>query len=209
MTFTMEYTDHAQMHSATFYRVVALAVPALLVGLGRASHRRFGATGVAAVYTAVYLILLWTFPLVPASPRLGPVYVPVTHLIPAGFPLLLVFPAVAMDLLDERLLDARRSAVGPTTRAALLGLTFLALFALVQWPFATFLVSPASENWIFGTGYHDYNTHPSWASMHHQFYAMERTARGFAVEAAAAVLAAIASTRLGLLLREGLVAVRR
>jgi hypothetical protein len=37
-------------------------------------------------------------PLVPASPKLGPVFFPVTHLVPAKFPILVIIPAIALDL---------------------------------------------------------------------------------------------------------------
>ena len=32
---------------------------------------------------------------------------------------------------------------------------------IVEWPFATFLLSKASENRFFGTGYFDYNSRPN------------------------------------------------
>src|SRR5262249_6919426 len=83
MTFTMEYTGRVVQHSGTFYRVVACAAPVVLLSVGRASGHRFGATATAGVYTGIYLLLLWALPLVPATPKLGPVYHPVTHLIPA------------------------------------------------------------------------------------------------------------------------------
>jgi hypothetical protein len=41
----------------------------------------------------------WILPLFPAQPKLGPVYQPITHLVPLHFPLLLIVPAIALDLL--------------------------------------------------------------------------------------------------------------
>jgi hypothetical protein len=204
MTFEMEYTHHTAMHTATFYRVVATAAPALLIGLGRASGQRWGATLVAAVYSAVMLALLWILPLWPAVPRLGPVYYPVTHLIPAGFPLLLVVPAAGLDWLSPRL--RLRS---PWVEATVLALVFLALFLLLQWPFAGFLVSPHAENWFFGSGYHDYNTRPDWASLHHTFYYLERTPQEFAFQFGLALLLAVLGARLGTRAGAQLARVRR
>jgi hypothetical protein len=204
MTFEMEYTHHTAMHTATFYRVVATAAPALLIGLGRASRLRFGATLVAGVYSAVMLALLWLLPLVPATPKLGPVYYPVTHLIPAGFPLLLVPPAAAMDWLSPRLRLRSR-----WLEAVILAVVFLGVFALLTWPFASFLVSPHAENWFFGSGYHDYNTRPDWASLHHTFYYLERTRRELGIQAALALLVAVVGARLGLRLSAALASLRR
>ena len=55
-----------------------------------------------AVYTAFGLAFLWILPLVPAEPKLGPVYRQVTHLIPWEFPLLILIPALAIDLILQR-----------------------------------------------------------------------------------------------------------
>jgi hypothetical protein len=206
MTFVMEYTFNSVMHSATFYRVVASTAPGLLVGLGRASRHRFGATAIALGYSAVLLTLLWILPLFPAVPRLGPVYYPVTHFVPAGFPLLLVVPALAFDLLTPAL---DRWQVAWWADAAICGAVFLVAFWAVQWPFGTFLISPASETWFFGTGYHDYNTHPSWATLHHVFLPLEANRQQFAMESALALVAATASAAIGVRLGVRLQRVRR
>jgi hypothetical protein len=81
----------------------------------------------------------------------GPIYNPRNHLLPPPFPLLLVAPALALDLSLRR---ARERVAG--TRAWLLaagcGLAFLAVFAAAQWWFAAFLLSPAADHWFFAGG---------------------------------------------------------
>jgi hypothetical protein len=64
------------------------------------------ATKAALVFMLIVLGLAWILPLFPATPRLGPIYNPVTLMVPPAFPLLLVFPALAVDvfmLLDRKL----------------------------------------------------------------------------------------------------------
>src|SRR5207302_7559227 len=85
----------------------------------------------------------------------GPVYTRVTHMVPLRFPLLVVAGAVALDLVRERLAGRNR-----WLQAIAVGTAFFSAFALVQWPFANFLVSPAARNWLFGMHYFGYRMRP-------------------------------------------------
>ena len=152
----LEYIDRSDMHSALFYIVVMLGTAAMIPALALASRHPWGCTIVSGVYTAFGLALLWILPLVPAQPKLGPVYQQVTHLIPWEFPLLLVVPAFAVDLALRRTESWR-----PIARALVIGLGFLGIFVAVQWPFADFLLSPHARNYFFGAGYLGYNTQPT------------------------------------------------
>ncbi len=193
MTFSMEYTSRAGLHSIRPYRVIAAGAPLMLLGAGRASGARWGATWVAGVYSFMYLALLWIFPLVPAVPKLGPVYYPVTHLVPAGFPLLLIAPAIVLDVIAPKL-EARPR----WQRAIVFGLIFLAVFMAVEWPFASFLNSAAADNWIFGGAYHDYNTRPNWAEMQHRFFFYEHSTGQRALEVGLAIFSACAMSWIAL-----------
>src|SRR3989454_11708849 len=84
-------------HNGLYYEVCAGIFPILLVAAGRASKLRWPATTAAAVYMGVTLIMLWLLPLFPATPKLAPVYRPLTHMVPPPFPLLLAVPAIAVD----------------------------------------------------------------------------------------------------------------
>jgi hypothetical protein len=151
----LEYIDRSEMHSALFYIVVAIGTPAFLVALAVASRERWACTIMAGVYTAFSLAFLWILPLVPAAPKLGPVYRPVTHFIPWEFPLLIVVPAAAIDLTLRR-----TGAWRPIARALATGAAFLITFIAVQWPFANFLMTPLARNRFFGTAYLDFSTPP-------------------------------------------------
>jgi hypothetical protein len=199
-----EYTDYTLSHSAIFYRVLALAMPPVLVGIARASGYRWAATKVAAIYFALWLLALWLVPLVPAQPKLGPVYTQITHLVPLEFPLLLFAGAAALDFLLDRL-----AARNKWLQAAVAGAGFVIVMIAVQWPVGSFLVSPFAENRIFGTDYYPYMQRASDYHYNHQFYAWEKTRAQFWLGMAFAFVAAILTTRVGLAWGDWMRRVRR
>jgi hypothetical protein len=190
---TGQYTWRGAMHSALFYRVVALAIPIALVAVSKASGRRWAATAVAAIYTAFWLGMLWILPLFPAEPKLGPVYQRVTHFIPAPFPLLLIAPAIVLDWLWPRM-----ASWNQWLQAFMGGAAFLLTFIVVQWPFADFLMSPLSRNWVFGTHYFGYGDVAGFFYNPNQFVAIEKTRTEFWIGMAVAFILAVITTRMGL-----------
>ena len=151
MTLFMEKTVRPFMHLGSFYFLVGLCVPVVLAAVAGASGRRWAATTSAAAYSVFLLALLWTFPLVPAQPKLGPVLQQVTCLIPPEFPLLLLPAALALDVWFWR----RRAQPGLAT-VAIGGVAFAVIFLACQWPFATFLMSPPARNFFWGARYFDF-----------------------------------------------------
>jgi hypothetical protein len=95
--------------------------------------------------------MTWLLPLFPGAPLTGPIYHPRTHLWPVPFPLLLVVPALALDALLRVFPSGARSKQnwGAAVEA---GLAFFFVFVGVQWSFASFLLSPAAEGWLFAGG---------------------------------------------------------
>ncbi len=156
MFFLMEYTWDVYLHNSTAYIAMAIGIPVALAMLSRASQHRWAATIAASIYTVIAIAEILILPLFPAEPKLGPVYFPVTHLVPAKFPILIVLPALALDLLWRRTRSWKSWQV-----ALLSGAIFVAVLAAVEWPFASFLMTPAAANRFFGTMYFDYNS-PSW-----------------------------------------------
>jgi hypothetical protein len=159
--FTTEYSERGAMHGPLFYVIAAVAYPAVLVASVRATSAggvalRWPATTVALTYMAVRALMLWILPLFPGQPRLGPVYQPVTHFVPMDFPLLLVAPALAIDVVMRRLRAHVVPAPGEARLrdwgvAVVLSLAFTAAFVAAQWPFADFLQSPLARNRVFAT----------------------------------------------------------
>jgi hypothetical protein len=155
MFFLQEYTWDVMLHRAIAYIVLGIGVPIVFAVISESSRNPWACTICAAIYMVFIIGEILIFPLVPASPKLGPVYFPVTHLVPAKFPVLLIAPAVAFDLLWRRLRTWKAWQI-----AAVSGVLFVAVLFAVEWPFANFLMSKASENRFFGTMYFDYNSRP-------------------------------------------------
>jgi hypothetical protein len=199
-----EYTGSAALHSATAYLVISLAVPLALVGAARASEHRWGNTIVVAFYTAAVLAQLWVLPLFAALPKLGPVYQNVTHFIPMAFPLLLIVPGLALDLLWNATRNWK-----PWLETASTGIVFLVSFISLQWPFANFLMSPLSRNRMFGTHYFSYDDTAGFMYDPYKFQASENTRIEFWIVMTLALMAAMLTTRLGFILANWIRRVQR
>ncbi|WP_263365990.1 hypothetical protein [Edaphobacter bradus] len=165
MFFLQEYTWDVMLHQVSAYIAMGIGLPVLFAALSQASRSRWAATATAAVYTVFVISEILILPLVPAQPKLGPVYFPVTHLVPAKFPILILVPALALDLLWQR---ARKWKSWQIALAS--GVVFVAVLTLVEWPFANFLMSKASANRFFGTIYFDYNSRPGGFDRLRQFF---------------------------------------
>lgn len=142
------YTWDTKLHTAKPYIAVSVFLPVVLALIARATRFRWACTAMCALYTALLVVLILVLPLFPATPRLGPIYIPVTHFIPPRFPLLVLLPAVALDLLWQR-----GFALGRTASALVSGVIFTAVLTTAEWPFANFLISEHSANRFFGTRY--------------------------------------------------------
>ncbi len=192
MTLLMEFSNRVMMHNALFYRVVCMFIPIVLAGVARASESRWAATTVAAVYMAVWAGMGWLLEMFPAEPKLGPVYTHVTRFVPADFPLLLIVPALALDIFWQR-----TRGWNAWKQAIVSGLLFLGVFMAVQWPFAYFLQSPLARNWFFHTNIYDYAARPEWRNVRNVFMIPDPPPV-FWTQLSIAAAAAIVTTRLGL-----------
>jgi hypothetical protein len=202
-TVIMEYAAFPNdMHSARFYRVTALGIPLILIATSRPSRLRWPATATAAIYMGIVLVLMWTLQLFPATARLAPIYNPVTHMVPPPFPLLLIVPAVAIDLLTRRFKGRSDWLLAPV-----LGLAFVAIMLFAHWWWAEFLLTPSARNVVFAADQWDYYIKPG--DWRYQFWTEERgfvdMVRGLAI---AAVTAAV-SARVGLWIGRGMARVQR
>src|SRR5579859_238522 len=188
-------------HNGLYYEVCAVIFPILLVAAVRASSLRWPATTAAAIYMGITLIMLWVLPLFPATPKLAPVYRPLTHMVPPPFPLLLVLPAIVVDLL------MRRVGTGRDWRLALLvGLAFLGVLFVTQWLATPFIISPGSENFFFGAQRWNYDAFPG--PFEHRFWNIVNDPVT-PLKLGIAALLAVVSARLGLWWGNGLARVRR
>ncbi len=186
MVLELELTYRSAMHTAWFYRVVATVAPLTLALGARAARYKWAATAMAGVYTVFVLLMSWILPLFPAEPKLGPVYYPVKQFTPPEFPLLLIVPAIALDLLWRRTQHWRAWKQSIVSAAV-----FLGAFIAVQWPFADLLMSPLARNWFFGTIYFGYYTNPNSFYARYLFVPPESAAVFWREIALAFVIAAV------------------
>jgi hypothetical protein len=204
-----DYTTASEMHSTTFYIATAIAIPIYLVAIARASGYKWGATAVAFVYTAFALVQLWGLPLFPATPKLGPVFTNVTHMVPLNFPMLLIVPAIAIDLILNHWGGAKLVGEKRWVLAARVGIVYVALMLAVHWKFAEFMLTPAARNWIFGQGYFPYAFPPSDYHFQWEFSDALHTGREFCRWIGCATLVAIFTSRVGLAAGDGMEKLRR
>lgn len=137
-----------QQRGSFFYQAACAIYPIYLVAAARAARVRWAATGAAAVYMAILLAMIWILPLFRAQPLLAPIYNPVDRMVPPGFPLLLIVPGIAIDLI----MRAWKKPAGfwrDSLLAVFLGTAFLATLLTAQYYFSRFLISPAADNWFF------------------------------------------------------------
>jgi hypothetical protein len=154
-----EYSYKEFMHSGLYYRVCATYYPLVLLTTARANKTRWPATKTTAIYLAVTLTLMWTLQLFPAEPKLGPIYQHITHMVTMDFPALLIVPALGLDVVRHRW----EGRVRDLWLAPMLGLVFVALFLVVEWPFASFLIGTGSRNWFFNGDNYVYFMTPQFA----------------------------------------------
>ena len=102
MFFRMEYTWDVYLHNTQAYKAMAIGMPTLFAVLWQATRNRWASTWSALIYMAFVEGAVLILPLFPAEPKLGPVFQQVTHFIPPKFPILLIVPAILLDLLWTR-----------------------------------------------------------------------------------------------------------
>jgi hypothetical protein len=156
MFFRMEYTWDVYLHGAFAYEAMAIGMPTLLAILWQASRNRWAGTWATAIYMVFLIGAILILPLFPAEPKLGPVYRAVTQFIPPKFPILLVFPAIVLDLVWAKTEGWKSWMVSLVS-----GPAFVLSLVAVEWPFADFLMTKAAANRFFGTMYFDYGMPPT------------------------------------------------
>lgn len=190
-----ESTGRWASHNSSYYITAAIGFPILLMAIGRASSLRYPITAIAAVYMVTMALPSWILPLFPATPKLGPVMNPITNYQAFQFPLLMIIPGLALDLLNRRF--AHR--ISDWGLAALAGIVFMLVFLAVQWPFGGFLLeSPYARNWFFMSESLSYNNDPSWEYRYKFGPWFSQTAVQFAFGFGKALLIAMLMSRIGL-----------
>ncbi len=158
MFFRMEYTLDIFLHGAGAYISVAIGVPLYYAAVWKASRNRWACTWMTAIYMFFLIGMIEVLPLFPAEPKLGPVFQAVTHFVPPKFPLLLIVPAVLLDLLWAKYGERNKLLVSLAS-----GPVFVLALVAAEWPFADFLMTKGAENRFFATSEYGYGI-PSWSA---------------------------------------------
>lgn len=208
--FLIEESFPNQHRNQKFYTMSAATYPLYLVGIARAAKFRWGATLIALGYMLITASMAWILPLFPGEPRLGPIYNRVNYFVPLPFPLLLVAPALALDLL-RGWIGPDRGWIRDWLLVLLSAVAFLLLLCLTQWYFSGFLLSSAADNWFFAGDRHWGYTErlgewrqQYWSETNPRWH-KPATLAGMGI----ALLWAIGSARLGLWLGNWMAKVRR
>ena len=191
-TLATEETAFPNSHRGSlFYMVSGGLFPIFLVGISRASPLGWGAAASSAFYMLFLMMMIWTLQLFPAEPLLGPILRPVDNMVPPSFPILLVVPALAIDVI-ARALPRPTPRLRAWVTSVLLGAAFVLVLLAVQWFFSAFLLSEGARNYFFGADQWDYNSGPG--PWQHEYWDGPLTARGLGW----AVLIGAVSARIGL-----------
>jgi len=152
---------------------------------------------------AIMLALMWIVPLFPATPKLGPIYQPITHMVAMSFPALLIVPALGVDLVMQRV------RVRPLVLAVILSAVFLALYIAVEWPFASFLMTSASRNAFFNSDNFVYWMSPSGVEWNHNWVPVGRDQPSLRQQLGVALVLGAISSYVGLWFGTWMTKVRR
>lgn len=193
-TLLSEELGRMRMHRSSLYIFASAAFPILLMAVGKAVRHKWAITAVTAVYTLLMLGTLWIIPLFPAEPKLGPILNHIDHYQGFQFPLLLIFPAIALDFLRHRY-----GYLNDWKQMIILAPAFLLVFFVCQWFFGSFLMeSPYARNWVFGSYYWYFGNSPDWQYRYKFGPWMVETTPELVKGLGIALVASLISTRIGL-----------
>jgi hypothetical protein len=208
--FLIEHGFPNEQRSSTFYVQSCAVYPLFLLGVARASKSRWAATWIALIYMLLIGTLNWVLPLFPGQPKLGPIYHRVDHFVALPFPLLLVAPAVVIDVL-RRWIGHGKSQWRDLLLALLCAAAFVLVFLSIQSLFSQFLMSPAANNWFF-VGDRQWGYTENLGPWRYQYWSVTNPRMHPPVTLQSvgfAFLLAIGSARIGLWLGNGMAKVRR
>ncbi|WP_420151394.1 hypothetical protein [Spirosoma sp.] len=189
-----------ESHNPMYYATAAIILPFFLLAVGRASLLRWPVATTAALYMLALALPSWILQYFAATPRLGPVLNPITHYQSFHFPMLLVFPGLALDWLMHRFEKPTKKKLNDWILAGLYASVFMLILLIVQWPFGEFLLtSPYARNGFFLSNSWTYDSSPDWAYRYAFAPWLKQSATDFWTGFGKALIYAIFSARIGLL----------
>ena len=143
----MEDSFLNKQHSLQFYNISLTVLPIFIFALIKPSRIKWTFTIISIFYMVHRILLIWILPLFEAEPMLTPIRREINFFVPPPFPLILILPAIMIDLLRSYLKN-----ISFFIKNIIYGISFSISFYLVQWYSSILLLSPFGRNWFFGTG---------------------------------------------------------
>ena len=156
-----EYSFHNKQHTYEFYKFSLIIYSFLIIAFRVVGTHKYSATIISILYILHRCLIIWILPLFKAEPLLGPIYRDIDHYVAPYFPVLLVAPAIAIDVIHNKFRN-----INNFYKAIMMGVSFCIIFLLVQWHFSEFLLSEYARNWFFAGD----NNFPYWVSMGERSY---------------------------------------
>jgi len=192
--FLTEKSQPNQMRSADFFYIIAWQYPILLACIRRSARHPWACSLVALTYMGIQLAMIWLLPLFPGEPKLAPIYREVTHMVPPAWPLLIILPAIALDLIYRQW---ERKPYSLLQLAGVMAAVYLVILLPVQWYFSEFLISPTAEQSAFFAGNQQFPYYSTRGDWRYKFWVTKESSVDLKVLLSSFALALI-STRVGL-----------
>tara|TARA_Y100000590_G_scaffold470423_1_gene664798 strand:+ start:2793 stop:3932 length:1140 start_codon:yes stop_codon:yes gene_type:complete len=142
-----EYSFANKQHSYEFYKFSSIVYGFLIIAFKFPSRYKYSATFIAIFYMIHRMLVIWILPLFQAEPMLAPIYRDVDYFVAPYFPVILVIPALIVDILHEKI-----KSLYTIYKSIIMSICICASIFITQWYFSIFLLSDYAENWFFRSG---------------------------------------------------------
>jgi len=142
-----EYSFANKQHSYEFYKFSSIVYGFLLIAFKLPSKYKYSATFIAIFYMLHRMLVVWILPLFKAEPMLAPIYRDISHFVAPYFPVILIVPALIVDILHEKIKSLHKAY-----QSIIMSVCICSSIFIVQWYFSIFLLSNYAENWFFRSG---------------------------------------------------------
>ncbi|MFN3848052.1 MAG: hypothetical protein ACK4NY_01430 [Spirosomataceae bacterium] len=194
-TFMFEFLGRWNMHTGLFYQIGSSVLILALVSAPRASRMKWGTTYIAITYMIFFWLINATLRLFPAEPLLGPINNPITTYQTMGFPLVLVVPALVLDIVRNRF-----AHLNDWLLSVVLATAYLVVFFVFNYYWGYFIhESVYARNWFFGSHNWSFDNDPTWDGLYKFGEWSTKGLANWAKELGIALALGIISTRIALL----------
>ena len=163
-------------HNSSFYYNYAWMI-IIVIGMASIIPIRFASTLITSLTMFFILFMQWIMPLFHGSPLLGPVYNPMSHMMPLPLELIFVPPSIYIDLM---LWKGKFNS--NWTKALIIGGGAFVIYVIFQWQYANLMISPISDNWFLRGHQLPYFVDPAQPWWNHFWIADKDAAGNFSLQ---------------------------